>query len=60
MTVKSLQMYSEGAQKEAQGLDFGWIGDTVTGSSRAPLSLKTCSENKQLRNSSAEAPARAL
>lgn len=60
MTVKSLQMYSEGAQKEAQGLDFGWIGDTVTGPSTAPLSLRPCSENKQLRNSRAEVPTHAL
>lgn len=60
MTIKSLQMYSEGAQKEAPGLDFGWSGDTVTGSSRATLSPRPCSINKQLRKSRVEAPTRAL
>lgn len=48
-----------GSTTEARGLNSGWNRDTVTGSSRAPLSLRPCSVNKQTRKNRVEAPTRA-
>lgn len=47
---------TEEAQKKrrVQKKNFGWSGDTVTGSSKALLSPEPCSVNKQLRQSRQE------